>query len=100
MEDFGNAMTEQHEEGVTHSKEGVSHTAAGALHSGDGLTQSPERRRDHMLMSNILGLCMHRTRRFQYLPLHNLKREVLRAEMGFHYLPRDTTYCACGPCSL
>ncbi|XP_028055618.1 uncharacterized protein LOC114259791 [Camellia sinensis] len=43
MEDFGNAMTEQHEEGVTHSKEGVSHTAAGALHSGDGLTQSPER---------------------------------------------------------
>ncbi|KAL7241241.1 hypothetical protein ACSBR2_006794 [Camellia fascicularis] len=43
MEDFGNAMTEQHEEGVTHSEEGVSHTAAGALHSGDGLTQSLER---------------------------------------------------------
>ncbi|KAI7993699.1 hypothetical protein LOK49_LG11G00390 [Camellia lanceoleosa] len=36
-------MTEQHEEGVTHSEEGVSHTAAGALHSGEGLTQSPER---------------------------------------------------------
>lgn len=43
MEDFGNAMTEQHEEGVTHSEEGVSHTVAGALHSGDRLTQSPER---------------------------------------------------------
>ncbi|KAL7202755.1 hypothetical protein ACSBR1_034259 [Camellia fascicularis] len=43
MEDFGNAMTEQHEEGVAHSEEGVSHTVAGALHSGDGLTQSPER---------------------------------------------------------
>ncbi|KAL7184924.1 hypothetical protein ACSBR2_026967 [Camellia fascicularis] len=40
MEDFGNAMAEQHE-GVTHSEEGVSHIA-GVLHSGDGdgLTQS------------------------------------------------------------
>ncbi|XP_028093916.1 uncharacterized protein LOC114294014 [Camellia sinensis] len=43
MEDFGNAMTEQHEEVVTHSEEGISHTVAGALHSGDGLTQSPKR---------------------------------------------------------
>ncbi|XP_028102747.1 uncharacterized protein LOC114301983 isoform X1 [Camellia sinensis] len=43
MEDFGNAMTEQHEKGVTHFEEGVSHTAAGALHSKDGLTQSPQR---------------------------------------------------------
>lgn len=34
MEDFGNAMAEQHE-GVTHSEEGVSHIA-GVLHSGDG----------------------------------------------------------------
>ena len=42
MEDFGNAMAEQHE-GVTHSKEGVS-LIAGVLHSGDGdrLTQSTE----------------------------------------------------------
>ncbi|THG02524.1 hypothetical protein TEA_028678 [Camellia sinensis var. sinensis] len=43
MEDFGNAMIEQHEEGVIHSEEGVSHTATRVLHSGDGLTQSPER---------------------------------------------------------
>lgn len=42
MEDFGNAMAEQHE-GVTHSEEGVSYIA-GVLHSGDGdgLTQSIE----------------------------------------------------------
>ncbi|KAL7202409.1 hypothetical protein ACSBR1_033977 [Camellia fascicularis] len=43
MEDFGNAMTEQHEEGVTCFEDGVSHIAARALHSGDGLTQSPKR---------------------------------------------------------
>ncbi|KAL7245333.1 hypothetical protein ACSBR2_000624 [Camellia fascicularis] len=92
MEDFGNVMTEQHEAGVKHSKEGVSHTTAGALHSGDGQNHPREfqpllrqshivKRVDHMLMSNILGLHMHRTRRSQYLPLHSLKREVLRVEM-------------------
>ncbi|GMP82298.1 hypothetical protein CsSME_00036672 [Camellia sinensis var. sinensis] len=43
IEDFGNAMTEQHEKGVRYSEEGVSHTVAGALHARDGLTQSPER---------------------------------------------------------
>ncbi|THG15708.1 hypothetical protein TEA_018294 [Camellia sinensis var. sinensis] len=43
IEDFGNAMTEQHEKGVRYSEEGVSHTVVGALHARDGLTQSPER---------------------------------------------------------
>ncbi|KAI7988217.1 Cyclin-A3-1 [Camellia lanceoleosa] len=101
MEDFGNAMIEQHEKEVTHSEEGVSHTTAGALHSGDELTQSPERvpaftetithseENGSHVMSNILGLHMHRTRRSRYLPLHNLKRKVLRAEIGFHCLPRE-----------